>query len=459
MSSYNIICFSEIEDCRIDSEFYKEEYLEIEKTIKKHEWYFFGDKKISTLITDGDHGNPKYSDTDIGVSYLKVEEINPTGIETDFCHKVTFDYSNKQSSKNFVEKGEVLITTVGTIGKSCVVNSNIKAILSRDIAKIKLTKVLNPYLVQIFLLTKFGKLQMEQISSGGLQQGLYISHIKKIKIPKFDEAFQTKISNDVQDAYSKYENAKNIFKEAERLLLNELGISEKNGHNNITFLKNLSDINDANRFDADFFKPYFEKIDNIVANYKGGYDFIDYFLATPLANGTTPKELNTSFSNGQPFVRSNDFRDDLLLESESMHSVSPNLIDRYSYCNVISEDILISMTGTIGETIIYDLSKKGMINQNIYRIRANNKIDNKVLALYFKVVGKILMKKYSTGNVQPYINSNNFKKIKIPKFSKLFQEKIVTKINESYKLRKESKDLLEKAKNMVEEEIEKEARK
>jgi len=52
----------------------------------------------------------------------------------------------------------------------------------------------------------------------------------------------------------------------------------------------------------------------------------------------------------------------------------------------------------------------------------------------------------------------NFSFFKIPLLSSPIQNKISEKIQESFKLRKESKELLEKAKKMVEDEIEKEAK-
>jgi len=48
-------------------------------------------------------------------------------------------------------------------------------------------------------------------------------------------------------------------------------------------------------------------------------------------------------------------------------------------------------------------------------------------------------------------------KIKIPLIDQQIQKQIAEKIKESHKLRKESKILLEKAKKMVEDEIEKSA--
>jgi len=54
--------------------------------------------------------------------------------------------------------------------------------------------------------------------------------------------------------------------------------------------------------------------------------------------------------------------------------------------------------------------------------------------------------------------TRSFEKFKIPLIKPKIQKQIAKKIQESHKLRKESKELLEEAKRKVEEEIERETR-
>jgi restriction endonuclease S subunit len=61
-----------------------------------------------------------------------------------------------------------------------------------------------------------------------------------------------------------------------------------------------------------------------------------------------------------------------------------------------------------------------------------------------------------SGIAQPYIYAKNLRKFKIPLIKPQIQKQIAEKIQESHKLRKESKELLFDAKRKVEEEIEKE---
>ena len=67
------------------------------------------------------------------------------------------------------------------------------------------------------------------------------------------------------------------------------------------------------------------------------------------------------------------------------------------------------------------------------------------------------IKRDAGGAVIIHWRPEDIKETLIPILSKEVQDRIADKLEESYKLRKESKILLEKAKKMVEDEIEKES--
>jgi hypothetical protein len=99
-------------ELRIDAEYYDPFYLRNVKKITGKKWVLLGDKKVSELITDGDHGNPKYCPE--GVPYLNAEDIEETGINFNSAKKVCLEYANTQSKKNYINKYEILITIKGT---------------------------------------------------------------------------------------------------------------------------------------------------------------------------------------------------------------------------------------------------------------------------------------------------------------------------------------------------------
>ena len=113
------------------------------------------------------------------------------------------------------------------------------------------------------------------------------------------------------------------------------------------------------------------------------------------------------------------------------------------------------MTGTIGNVAVYTLEEPAIINQNVVRLSCNiNVINPCILALYIKTVGKNLLVRLQTGNVQPYVNIPNFQKIIVPLIAKEIQINALDCLNNSSSLRNKSKQLLEIAKIGVEKAIE-----
>ncbi len=62
--------------------------------------------------------------------------------------------------------------------------------------------------------------------------------------------------------------------EAENLLLFELGLTHWQPKHQLTFIKNYSDTQQAERIDAEYYQPKYEEIENAIKNYKGGYSTI-----------------------------------------------------------------------------------------------------------------------------------------------------------------------------------------
>jgi type I restriction enzyme M protein len=113
------------------------------------------------------------------------------------------------------------------------------------------------------------------------------------------------------------------------------------------------------------------------------------------------------------------------------------------------------MTGTIGSVAVYSINSPAIINQNVVKLTCNEEIINPyVLALYIKAIGKNLLVRQQTGNVQPYVNIPNFSNLIVPLFDKNAQNKILSLIQNSSSLQVKSKQLLEIAKTGVEKAIE-----
>ena len=140
--------------------------------------------EIAKNITDGEHGT--VIDDITGAYYLLSNKniingqilINP---KTDRrINKETFDKINKRTK---LEKGDVLISTVGTLGKTCIVEEKINYTLQRSVGIIKpnLDVLKSKYLMYL-LMTDFYQNLLINNSKGAVQKCIFIDDLKQLPI-------------------------------------------------------------------------------------------------------------------------------------------------------------------------------------------------------------------------------------------------------------------------------------
>lgn len=98
---------------------------------------------------------------------------------------------------NELQSGDYVISTMGTIGKSCIVPDNIqKGIMDSHIIRLRLNnKSIYPHFLSQLFLTHDLLKQIKRLSVGGIMDGLSMGIIKELKfpLPSLDE--QKKIAN------------------------------------------------------------------------------------------------------------------------------------------------------------------------------------------------------------------------------------------------------------------------
>lgn len=451
MSQISIVNLSEVEkDGRFDAEFYKPEYLEKIKILER-----INSKPLfpnfSTFVKKGIFDISPEEYTKKGIPLIRVSNT-----KSFFIDKENLVYINeeihKKEIKTELNKGDILFSKVGTLGEISINLDYDKLNFGQNNVGIKVKKkIINPLFLAVFLNTSYGKSQILRKQSGQVQQKIVLDDVKEILIPLLK--IEDKIETLVKDSYQKLQTSKSLYKEAEEILLKELGLENYKPKHELIFSSKLSEVLDAERIDADYFQPKYKEIEKKIKKFENINlgDKKSFKIITGIYSET--------YSNrGTPYIRSVDVKDNLLVDSDNLYKTEEEINNKFK---VREGDIITSRVGSIGTIgYIHKELDGSFISDNILRIRNLNKeLNNLFLAFYLKKIGTIFMERLSRGSVQQRLNQETLKEIKIPLLPSQIQEKISSKIQGSFKLRKESKELLEKAKQMVEEEIEKEASK
>ena len=196
---------------------YRQSVLNQQFKIKHAETLTLND--VTTKINDGTHKTPIY--VNVGIPFISVKDIKNKQIYFDNCKFITKEEHEVLYKRCNPEKGDVLITKSGTIGRTAVVDTDIIFDLFVSVALLKpqREKITSEFLMYT-LDNYISHIDVKQDVKGGLIKNLHIEDIKKIKInlPTLDE--QKQIVKEIEKRFE-------VADEVERVIAENLEKAEQ----------------------------------------------------------------------------------------------------------------------------------------------------------------------------------------------------------------------------------------
>ena len=146
------------------------------------DWIWIRLRDICVKIVDGDHNPP--SGTKIRTEYLMLSAQNinnNTLVNLEKVRYLTKEIFYKENERTKVEKGDIFLTTVGTLGRSCVYEGNFNITFQRSVSVIS-TLIHNRYLKFVFD-SPYIQQYMVSNSTGTAQKGFYLNQVENLAIP------------------------------------------------------------------------------------------------------------------------------------------------------------------------------------------------------------------------------------------------------------------------------------
>lgn len=158
-------------------------------------------RDISTKIVDGDHNPPKGQKEPTPYIMLSSQNINEDKFvamnKVRYLSKADFDFCNKRTK---LTKGDVLLTTVGTVGRSCVNTGDEVYCFQRSVT------IITPAINSFFLKYYFDSPDFQQLlllsASGNAQKGFYLNKLKEVEIPVPPLADQQRIVAKIEELFA-----------------------------------------------------------------------------------------------------------------------------------------------------------------------------------------------------------------------------------------------------------------
>ena len=350
--------------------------------------------------------------------------------------------------KSEVRPKTILLSMSGTIGDVAIASESLKYPINsnQDIAKIYCSEQLNPYYLYTFLSSYFGQNYLIREARGSVQQHVFLSQIEKFQIPEFSTIFDKAIESLVKNADLSDSHSKQCYEKSENLLLETLGMANFSPSAEKVNIKSFKDSFAAtSRIDAEYYQQKYEEVENKLQQY--GYDTFDSFID----NYSTgyPYSSDSYLDEGLPLIRINNIKDGSLDVSDcAFIPLTDIALSPKDLAN--SGDILISMSGSIGNSCKIPEGIKAVVNQRIMRITTKDFHVDVLPLIINSIVGKSQLERIGTGGVQTNISATDIKQILIPKIEAETQIKIATLVQQSFALKAQSERLLDAAKQAVE---------
>lgn len=443
------------EKYRFDSEFFKKEYLYSYRKIKKIQHSTISNEM--KLLTDF-HSNGSYKT--IAENFKMYDEPNfaymvrTTDLEID-NYDLNVKYIDEKAynflAKSKVQGGELLINKIGSPGRTFLMpklNRPVSLGMNLFMVSIKEGRNTNEEILYLFLNSCFGKRIIERKINGTVPLTIDKEAIKSLYVPIFTNQFNQQLCTIVDESNHKLKMSKVKYIESEAILNYYLKIDFDKLNNSGISLKMLKDSYlRTSRIDAEYYQVKYDELLKIIS--KMDSDKLSNVCSVYKKNFLPKDDIMYKYIELADVDNNGNIGEieDVLgaeLPTRARRKVEKNQV------------IISSIEGSLQSCAMILSDKDNMLCSNGFYVIDSSLINSETLLLLFKnPVIQWQLKRGCVGTILTAIPNDEFCDIKVPIIAKETQKIIKERISESFKLRKESEELIKKGIKAVEIAIEK----
>lgn len=440
-------------ELRIDAEYYSKYYLQCHSLLHNRSGLSIGE---FAYVTDGIHTSIDFDEnSNINLISAKSPKENYFDLSGNGHISYVQHHANPRTA---LQNGDIILSTVGTIGNCAVVDNTIlPANSDRHVAIIRVKERYKPHYISTFLLSKYGRFQCNRFVTGNVQPNLFLDKIRNINIPYISELFQDKIDEIIVYALRRRENSKLVFQEAGQILRTELGMENFFPVDESSYTKSFAEsFLNSGRLDAEYYQPKYEYFEKCVK--ANGY-VLAKDICSDIHYGTVPTSPYTEDGSGVPYIKGMNVRNTFVDDLKSLDRIT-NTEELQEKYYTREGDIILSQMGTVADCGVITKEHENCLFAS-FTIRLRIKATEAFLPLYVGLYIQLLAKPYyfnkniAQASVRQNTDLPTVRNLFIPKLDLTKQRLIAEKIQESMDLQNESRRLFELARLAVEEAIEK----
>lgn len=442
---------------RFDSEFFSREIMSIDYKMNNIPSFYLK----PTEIVSGPFGSSLRSESYLekgDIPFVRIENIRG-GFDINTDNIIYISNTDNERIKNSELKiNDIVLSKVGnSIGFFARVDESIKICnISENNIGIKLSAYsdIKKHYILTYLNCLYAQKLVLRRTSGNAQPKLNVGDMCYIPIPQFSNDLYKAISANIISSKDLIFKSKQAYSEAEKILETIMGLDRLQRDWENTTIKSIKDsFMVSGRFDAEYYHPKYDLLFDILSNYKtmplsGKHGLVSIKKSIEPGSEAYQEE-------GVPFIRVSDF--DKYGISSPPIMVSKNLVLNIKELYPKKDTILLSKDGSIG--IAYKLEKDIEAVTSGALLHLTVKDSNVILPDYLTLVlnspiVQLQAERDCSGAVIQHWKPSDIEKVLIPILDMHVQQEIASKVQKSFRLREESKRLLDLAVQTVEMAIE-----
>ena len=435
---------------RIDSHFYEKQYEKLKLTLSRFRSASLKElvkKPIQTGHTPSMAVSSYYGGS---IALIKTDNLHDNSISTVFSDYLTVEGNAVISRTELAEK-DIITTIIGAtehiIARSAIVTLEyLPSNINQNIVQIRINcEKIAPEFVNTYLNTKYGKGYLVFLSRQTEQYNLNCREIEMVPIPLLSDNFQKEIVKVVLDAQKYQNNSRLQYKNAELILSALLDIhTSLQNQPNFSVRTISKSFVQTGRFDAEYYQPKYELITQELNTSETVLSLCNLHYKT-----FAPKDKEVySYIELADVGQTGDI-------STVDTQYGADLPTRARRIVKSGQIIVSSVEGSLQSCALITDEYDGALCSNGFYVLDSDKINSETLLVLFKSEPiQALMKQRCSGTILAAISKDELLSMPLPVVDENIQKEIAAKVQESFALRKQSKQLLEYAKQAVEMAIE-----
>lgn len=440
---------------RYDAEYFTKEYLDIEQRLEMVATKKIGE--LSTAVASAFYpaATQLYSigDTAFVRCVDCIEFPIITRDQDDLFEKIPYAFGKENKGISFLKKGEIVITKVGTPCYASIIDDYKEVALSRTVLGLTNIHGIDEYYLMIFLRCKYGFEQLYRQRELTIQYQLTLPRVKSVDVFCPSKSFQKLIRKMCLRHREMSTESMVTYEKAKNLLIERLGIDVKYFDKTVAVKSYADSFLKSGRLDAEYYQPKFDVL----------FDTIKKFSHKQLGGDSGIVSIKKSIepgseaykSEGLPFVRVSNVSKYGITPPE-IH-LSPDVVENVEALFPKKDTILFSKDGSVG--IAYKLESNENIITSGALLHLIVKNTNEVLPDYLTLVlnspvVQLQAERDTNGAIIQHWKPSEIENAIIPVLDMSNQKELAEMVQKSFALRRQSRQLIDYAKQAVEMAIE-----